>query len=71
MNEAELVALLGTHNIGATVQTNSGFAGPWGAGADRNALTNGLYTFLIGTGRGRNFNLVQSGSSNHADGANR
>lgn len=65
ITEAELVALLGTHNIGAAVQTNSGFAGPWGAGADRNALTNGLYSFLIGAGRGRNFNLVQASSGNH------
>ena len=51
ISEAELVALLGTHNIGSAVQTNSGFSGPWGTAPDRNSLNNGLYTFLMGIRR--------------------
>ena len=30
ITEHDMVALLGLHNIGAAVQNNSGFAGPWG-----------------------------------------
>ena len=70
VSEQELVALLGIHNIGAAVQNNSGQAGPWGATADRNRLTNGMYGFLMGLNRGRNFDLIQTGSASHANGAN-
>ena len=69
ISEAELVALLGIHNLGAAVQLNSGFAGPWGASADRDRLTNGLYGFISGSGRGPNFDLIQTSSGDHANGA--
>ena len=55
ISEDEIVTLLGIHNLGGTQQLNSGFSGPWGAGADRNRLTNGLYGFTMGIQRGRNF----------------
>jgi hypothetical protein len=69
VSEQDLVALLGLHNLGLAVQTNSGFAGPWGNGGDRNVLTNDLYAFLLGKGAGRNFNLIQSPSLQHVSGA--
>lgn len=55
VSEQELVALLGIHNLGAAVQNNSGFAGPWGEIPDRNRLTNGMYEFIMGFDKGRNF----------------
>ena len=67
ISEAELVTLLGTHNIGTAVQENSGFAGTWGAQADKNSLNTGLYTFLTGVGRNRNFSLIQASSSGHTN----
>ena len=51
------------------MQNNSGFAGPWGATADRNRLTNGMYGFFMGIQRGRNFELIQTDSGLHANGA--
>ena len=67
ITEYDLVALLGVHNLGRATQTNSGFHGNWGAGADRNRLNNGMYTFMLGRGR-RNFDLVQTLASEQNNG---
>jgi hypothetical protein len=50
LTEADLVALQGTHYLGATTKLNSGFAGAWGGRDDRNSLTNELYTHMTGAG---------------------
>ena len=63
------MVLLGIHNLGAAVQNNSGFAGPWGEIPDRNRLTNRMYEFIMGFNKGRNFELVQTGSASHDNGA--
>ena len=70
LTEADLVALQGTHYLGATTKLNSGFAGAWGGLEDRNSLTHDLYTHMIGVGENSSFRQIQTMSADHQDGGN-
>ena len=69
VNERDIVALLGLHNAGSLNQQNSGFQGSWGQGtSDRNAINTGMYSFMLGWKKGRNFNMEQTHSYEHNNG---
>jgi len=70
LNEADLVALQGTHYLGTTAKLNSGFGGAWGGRDDRNVLTHELYTHMTGAGEGSTFRQIQTMSGDHQDGGN-
>jgi len=50
INDADLVALLGTHVSGSMSKTDSGYKGRWGPNTDSNNLNNNFFKNLLGVG---------------------